>query len=97
HELASQLRTGCESAKQKIARARSGTGTTDTAVCLCFEYLLSYFDRTRDWRIALIAASCERNARAVWIAAILFLQRLLDSAEIHRLFSPRMWSGQSRF
>ena len=39
------------------AQAHSGAGTTDTAVCLCFEYLLSDFNRTRDWRVSLIATS----------------------------------------
>src|SRR6185369_1152039 len=44
NKLASQLRTSCESAEQQVTRTGCSAGTTDTAVCLCFEYLLSDFN-----------------------------------------------------
>ena len=78
----SSHRSRAASALRSTSPARAGSA--DTAVCLCFKDLLTDFHRACNRSIALITLSAQRDTRAVWIAAILLFQWLLDCSQIHR-------------
>src|SRR5215212_11699557 len=61
-QLTGELRTRGECSEEKITGAGSGAGSTDTAVRLRFEDLLTYLHRTCDWVTGLVTLCSQRDA-----------------------------------
>src|SRR5204863_9233711 len=78
NKLASELSTSRQRAEQEITRARRGAWSTDTGVRLCLKQPLTNLHRAGDRRITLIAVRLQSDTRTARIAAVLFLQRLLN-------------------
>jgi Protein of unknown function (DUF4242) len=83
HHLAGDLRTSCQSPKQKVTGTGAGTGAPNSLVRLGLVDGTSDIDGARHRNIGLSPFRTNFDFRGIWVITVLFFQRLLKRSNIH--------------